>query len=79
MKIGSLFEVWIGLKTQDIDLFMLGIGLAVLGFGLAVPESNLCLIFRWHGQAKIGLGRALHKISNLRAEAIFWLTQASFA
>ena len=39
---------------------MLGIGLAVLGFGLAMPECNICPIFRCHGQAKIELGRALH-------------------
>ena len=74
MKIGSLFEVWIGLKTQDKDLSTLGMSLAVLNYGLAVSEGKLFLIYRWHGQAKIGLGRALHKISN----KLSWLGQASF-
>ena len=43
-----------------MSLAMLGFGLAMLGFGLAKPECNLCLKFKWHGQAKIELGRALH-------------------
>ena len=41
---------------------MLGMSLAVLNYGLAMPESRLCPFYKWHGQAKIELGRATHKV-----------------
>ena len=75
MKIGPLFKVWIGLKTQDEDLFTLGIGLAVLRFGLAKLECNLCLNFRWHSQAKIELGCALH---THQQKEEFWFSYVTF-
>ena len=52
-----------------------------LNFGLALPPEYWAQITLRHDQAKIGLGRALYKISNKLSwlgQAIFWLAQANF-